>query len=68
MSDKRIAALLYAVGKKQYNHRLYCITRPNTGRLTKLEIMRELHKRFKKVMPDEVEDIWNVSHFNADYG
>lgn len=63
LNGKLAAALIYGIGKKRLDSgaRLYCITRPNTGRSPKLETFTEIKKRFRKIPVDEAESIWNVS-------
>lgn len=57
---KKVAALVYAVGKLRLDNgaRLFAITRPSTGRSPKLLTMAELSKRFTKVTPEEAMPIW----------
>lgn len=59
-NGKKAAALIYGIGKKRLDTgaRLYCITRPNTGRSPKLETMEELSKRFQPATLVQAEKIW----------
>lgn len=65
---RRSVALIYCVGKKRADsgERLYCITRPNTGRnVGKLETYAEFSKRFTKLdSVHEAEQMWN-EHYNS---
>jgi hypothetical protein len=38
--------------------RLYCITRPNTGRSPKYESLNDIRQRFQPVTGDEAENLW----------
>lgn len=57
---KKAAALVYGIGKKRLDTgaRLFCVTRPSTGRSAKLETVEELSKRFHPATPEETERIW----------
>ncbi|VDN07010.1 unnamed protein product [Thelazia callipaeda] len=75
---KRAAALVYGIGKKRLDTgaRLYCITRPSTGRSARLVTMDELMKRFRSATVEETEEIWKdqfegsnrVCHHNYFHG
>uniref|UniRef100_A0A0R3RFZ8 AAA_34 domain-containing protein n=1 Tax=Elaeophora elaphi TaxID=1147741 RepID=A0A0R3RFZ8_9BILA len=59
-NGKKTAALVYGIGKKRLDTgaRLFCITRPSTGRSAKLETIDELTKRFHLATPEETEQVW----------
>ncbi|VDM12656.1 unnamed protein product [Wuchereria bancrofti] len=59
-NGKKTAALVYGIGKKRLDTgaRLFCITRPSTGRSAKLETIDELTKRFHLSTPEETEQVW----------
>ncbi|EFO21446.2 hypothetical protein LOAG_07043 [Loa loa] len=59
-NGKKTAALVYGIGKKRLDTgaRLFCITRPSTGRSAKLETIDELTKRFYLATPEETEQVW----------
>ncbi|KAF7636928.1 hypothetical protein Mgra_00003667 [Meloidogyne graminicola] len=38
--------------------RLYCVTRPNTGRSPKYELINELMQRFEPISKEEGEELW----------
>lgn len=60
MNGKMAAALVYGIGKKRLDTgaRLFCVTRPSTGRSPKLETQAELAKRFRLATPEEAEPVW----------
>uniref|UniRef100_A0A914W791 Uncharacterized protein n=1 Tax=Plectus sambesii TaxID=2011161 RepID=A0A914W791_9BILA len=64
INGKLAAALIYAIGKKRLDSgaRLFCVTRPNTGRSPKLETFAEIKKRFRKIPADQAESIWNEQY------
>lgn len=59
-NGRKTAALVYGIGKKRLDTgaRLFCITRPSTGRSAKLETIDELTKRFHLASPEETEQVW----------
>lgn len=59
-NGKQAAALVYGIGKKRLDTgaRLFCVTRPSTGRSPKLETHAELAKRFQPATPEETEKVW----------
>uniref|UniRef100_A0A915PC79 Uncharacterized protein n=1 Tax=Setaria digitata TaxID=48799 RepID=A0A915PC79_9BILA len=59
-NGKKTAALVYGIGKKRLDTgaRLFCVTRPSTGRSAKLETIDELTKRFHLTTPEETEQVW----------
>ncbi|VDK49347.1 unnamed protein product [Gongylonema pulchrum] len=58
---RKAAALVYGIGKKRLDTgaRLFCVTRPSTGRSAKLETFDEISKRFQPSTPEETGKIWN---------
>uniref|UniRef100_A0A158R3X8 Strawberry notch homolog 1 n=1 Tax=Syphacia muris TaxID=451379 RepID=A0A158R3X8_9BILA len=64
VNGKKAAILVYGIGKKMLDTgaRLYCVTRPSTGRSAKLETLAELSKRFRSASPEETKDIWKQQY------
>ncbi|VDM40780.1 unnamed protein product [Toxocara canis] len=60
VNGKQAVALVYGIGKKRLDTgaRLFCVTRPSTGRSPKLETHAELTKRFRLATPQEAEPVW----------
>ena len=58
-------AVAISGGKKK--DKLYQVYRPNTGLSPKMESLLELKKRYKKLTPDDAEDLWlEQYHESAD--
>ncbi|VDD95849.1 unnamed protein product [Enterobius vermicularis] len=64
VNGRKAAILVYGIGKKMLDTgaRLYCVTRPSTGRSAKLETLAELSKRFRIATPEETETIWKQQY------
>uniref|UniRef100_A0A915C022 Strawberry notch AAA domain-containing protein n=1 Tax=Parascaris univalens TaxID=6257 RepID=A0A915C022_PARUN len=64
VNGKMAAALVYGIGKKRLDTgaRLFCVTRPSTGRSPKLETQAELAKRFRLATPEEAEPVWKEQY------
>jgi len=68
INGRATAALVYSVGKKRLETgaRLYCVTRPNTGRnVGRLETIEELLKRLKPIPLDTAERLWTHQYTNS---
>ncbi|CEF63666.1 Protein strawberry notch homolog 2 [Strongyloides ratti] len=67
LGKQQIVLLCEIGGKKGYENdeHLFSITKPQSGRIHKLERFSELTKRFKKISNDEAEVIWKNSYTSS---
>uniref|UniRef100_A0A0N5CB49 AAA_34 domain-containing protein n=1 Tax=Strongyloides papillosus TaxID=174720 RepID=A0A0N5CB49_STREA len=67
LGKQQVVLLCEIGGKKNYDNdeHLFSITKPQSGRIHKLERFSELTKRFKKISNDEAEPIWKTLYVNS---
>ena len=50
--------LAVAISGGRKKDKLYQVYRPNTGLSPKMESLSDLKKKYKRVTPDDAEDLW----------
>ena len=51
-----------AISGGRKKERLYQVYRPNTGLSPKMESLTEIKKKYKRITPDDAEDLWEEQY------